>query len=163
MSTLILGLGNPILRDDGVGYHVAASLQSKIRHSDVTITKSSASGLSLLEALTGFDRAIIIDAIQTKSGKTGQIYRLNIDDFDAAHPVTIPHNVSLISTLRLGNVLAMDIPRDIIIYAVEVKDTRTFNENCTPEVESVIPVCVRKIIEELNYPEIAEDLCLNSN
>lgn len=75
-KTLVLGLGNPILSDDGVGLRVAAGLEGRLGEG-VTVIEASLAGLDLLELLSGYDRAIIIDAIQTEGGQPGRIYRLD--------------------------------------------------------------------------------------
>ena len=70
MKTIILGLGNPILSDDGVGNRVALELEDKLaQRQDVTVIETSMSGLSLIDMLAGYDKAIIVDAIQTTEGK----------------------------------------------------------------------------------------------
>lgn len=77
MKTLILGLGNPILSDDGVGLGVAEELEGRLDQQEVTVVETSMAGLSLRDLLIAYDRVIIIDAIQTVGGKAGQIYRLD--------------------------------------------------------------------------------------
>ena len=69
MKTLVLGLGNPILSDDGVGLRVARAVESQLSQQEITVMETSMGGLSLLDLLTGYDRAIIIDAIQTRGGR----------------------------------------------------------------------------------------------
>ena len=158
MKTLVLGLGNPILSDDGVGLHVARTLQSKINQSEITVMESSMSGLSLLELLIGFDRAIIIDAIHTGEGKVAGIYRLDPSVFDATHPAAITHDVSFAAALEFGNRLGLALPQKITIFAIEVGDVSNFSEEFTAEVECAIPVCLEKVIQELNE----ERMCTSS-
>ena len=150
MKTLVLGLGNPILSDDGVGIWVAGALEGRLNQQKVTVMETSMAGLNLLDMLVNFDRAIIIDAIQTVGGKAGQIYRLKPEAFDATRHATTPHDVNFATALELGNRLGLALPQQIIIFAIEVEDVATFNEGCTPEVERAIPVCVEKVIQELN-------------
>lgn len=71
MKTLVLGMGNPILCDDGVGIRVARVLLEKPQLPDVTIEEFSLAGMDLLELLSGYDRAIIIDAIEADGAKPG--------------------------------------------------------------------------------------------
>ena len=71
MKTLVLGLGNPILSDDGVGLRVARELENRLDQQEVTVVETSMAGLDLLDLLAGYDRAIIVDAIQTVGGKVG--------------------------------------------------------------------------------------------
>ena len=149
-KTLILGLGNPILSDDGVGFRVAEELKGRLDEQDVTVLETSMSGLSLLDLLAGYDRSIIVDAIQTAGGKAGQIYRLTPDMFDATQHAASPHDVNFATALGFGKRLGLTLPRDIIIFAVEATDLSTISEECTPEVRRAIPVCVEMIVRELN-------------
>ena len=99
MKTLILGLGNPILSDDGVGVRVAWVLEGRLNEAEVTVMETSMAGLNLLDLLVNFDRAIIIDAIQTVGGKAGQIYRLEPEVFDATRHAATPHDVNFATAL----------------------------------------------------------------
>ena len=149
MKTLVLGLGNPILSDDGVGLRVAEELRAKLDLPDVTVEETSMSGLNLLDILVGYDRAIIVDAIQTKGGKPGQIYRLDSKALDNTQHITSLHDVNFADTLELGSRIGLPLPKQIDIFAIEVADVSTFGEECTPELERAIPVCVETIIQEL--------------
>jgi len=150
MKTLILGMGNPILSDDGVGIHVARALEDRLNQQEITIAEDSLAGLDLLDRLVNFDRAIIIDAIKTEGGKAGRIYRLEPGAFDATRHATTPHDVNFATALELGNKLGLALPQQITIFAIEVEDVNTFSEECTPEVERAIPVCIDMVIRELN-------------
>ena len=150
MKTLVLGLGNPILSDDGVGLRVAGALEGRLDPQEVTVMETSMAGLSLLDLLAGYDRAIIIDAIQSLGGKAGQIYRLDPEALDGTRHAASPHDVNFSAALELGKRLRLALPRQIVIFAIEVADASTFSEECTPEVKRAIPVCVDMIIEELN-------------
>lgn len=148
-KTLVLGLGNPILSDDGVGLKVARELKTKLDRDDVTVEETSMAGLSLLDLLVDYDRAIIIDAIQTVGGKAGQIYRLNSESLDITRHSASLHDVNLATALQLGNRLGWNLPKQIDIFAIEIADTSTFSEECTTKVARAIPVCVEMIIQEL--------------
>ena len=150
MKTLVLGLGNPILSDDGVGIRIAQVLEGRFNQQGITVMETSLAGLSLLDLLAGYDRAIIIDAIQTRDGKVGQIYRLEPEAFDATRHATTPHDVNFATALELGTQLGLALPQQITIFAIEVADVSTFSERCTPEVERVISLCVERVIQELN-------------
>ena len=143
-------MGNPLLSDDGVGLSVAAELKSRLDQSDVTIMETSVAGLSLLDLLVGYDRAIIIDAIQTVGGKAGQIYRLDPKAFDTALHTASSHGIDFTTALEFGKKLGLPIPQEIVILAIEASDVSTFNEECTPEVKQAVPACVEMVLRELN-------------
>jgi hydrogenase maturation protease len=149
MKTLVLGLGNPILSDDGVGIRVAQEVGEKLKDPQVTVAETSGAGLSLLDSIAGYDKVIIIDAIQTREGNTGQIYRIGPEDFSPTKHFSSPHQINLATALELGKMLDLAMPPTITIFAVEAKDITSFSEKCTPEVEKTIPEVVKMVLQEL--------------
>jgi len=150
MKTLVLGLGNPILSDDGVGIKVAQEIGKRPKDPQITVAETSEAGISLLDFVVGYDQVIIIDAIQTKEGKAGQIYRLKPDDFSSAKYFSSPHQINLVTALELGKKINLPMPSKITIFAVEVKDVTNFSEKCTHEVEQAIPKAVKMVLRELS-------------
>jgi hydrogenase maturation protease len=148
-KTLILGLGNPILSDDGVGPAVARELESRLDPQEATVIEASLGGLNLLDLIVGYDRVIIIDAIKTKDGRAGQIYRLDPDALTTTRYTASPHDVNLVTALALGKKLGLAMPSKIDIFAVEVTETELFSEECTPLVAAAIPKCVEMILKEI--------------
>jgi len=119
----------------------------------VTVMESDLAGLSLLDLLQGYHRVIIIDSIQTRDGKVGQVCRLSPEDFAPTRHAVSPHDVNLLTALELGKRLGLEMPQEIVIYAIEVEDVRTFSEKCTPQVERVIPKVVEMVAGELKGGE----------
>jgi len=148
MKTLVLGLGNPILSDDGVGPRIAGELAGRLG-GDITVMEASLAGLNLLDLLTGYDRAIIIDAIQTAGGRQGQTYWLDLEAFPATRHYCSTHDVNFTTALELGKRLGLHLPGRIDILAVEVADTDRFSEELTPQVAQAVPRCVAMIVDEL--------------
>lgn len=149
MKTLILGLGNPLLRDDGVGNRIARVLQKVIHDPEVTVIETNSVGLGLLDFLPGYDRAIIIDAIQTPEGKAGQIRRLSLQDLATPEYPSTTHDIGLATALELGTKLGLALPKEIIILAIEVADVTTFSEDLTPKVKQAIPQVVELVFQEI--------------
>lgn len=149
MKTLVLGLGNPILSDDGVGLRVAEEVKNKLNHTEIAVMKASTGGMDLLDTMAGYEKVVIVDAIQTDGGKVGQVYRLEPGALTATKHTSSPHDTSLAVALQLGRRLGMTLPQQIVIYAVEVADVTTFNEGCTPEVKQVIPAIAAMVLQEL--------------
>ena len=71
MNTLILGIGNTILTDDGIGIKIAQKLKED--NPELEVMETSEVGMALLELLDGYDKAIIIDSIKTEQGKPGEL------------------------------------------------------------------------------------------
>lgn len=150
---LVVGLGNPILGDDGIGWRVAAALQQELAESgecfqDVEIESLALGGLSLMERLVGYERAIIIDAVQTHNGRPGQIYNLalaDLPDLSTGH-TTAAHDTSLQTALRLGREMGADLPDDVTVVGIEAEQVYEFSEELTPAVAAAIPDAVRAVI-----------------
>jgi len=149
MKTLILGLGNPILSDDGAGLRVAKALEDRLNQEEVTVMETSVAGLDFLDLLAGYDRAIIIDAVQTVGGKAGQIYRLEPEAFDTTRHASTPHDVNFATALELGNKLGLALPQKIIIFAIEVENVMEFSDQPTPAVAAVIPQVTEAVLNEI--------------
>ncbi len=143
-------MGNSLLSDDGVGLYVAAELKSRLNQPGITVMETGVAGLSILDLLVGYDKAIIIDAIQTVGGKAGEIYQLDPEAFDSTRRTASPHDVSFTTALELGKRLELALPQQIVIFAIEALNISTFSEECTPEVRQAIPICVEMILQELN-------------
>jgi len=142
-------MGNPLLCDDGVGLRIAAELKERVSRPEVIIMETGIAGLALLDLLIGYDKAIIIDAIQTVDGKAGQIYKLDPQAFDTARRAVSPHDIDFTTAVEFGRKLGLHMPGKIVIFAVETSDVSTFTEECTPEVRKAIPICADMVIDEL--------------
>lgn len=148
MKTMVLGLGNPIFRDDGVGLRVAEELKQKIHDKDITIEIAELAGLDMLEMLSGYERVIIIDAIQT-GGRVGQIHRLTPESLKPTIHTGTPHDVNFSTALEFGERIGVKLPSRIDILAIEIPEAVTFGETLTPEIEKVVPECVSIVLEML--------------
>ncbi len=142
-------MGNPLLCDDGVGLRVVGELKDRVNQPEITIMETGIAGLALLDLLVGYDRAIIIDAIQTVGGKAGQIYRLDPKAFDTTIHTASAHGIDFTTALEFGKKLGLPLPQQIVIFAIEASDVTTFSEECTPEVQKAIPTCDEMVLQEL--------------
>ncbi|MFH1415194.1 MAG: hydrogenase maturation protease [Elusimicrobiota bacterium] len=144
--TLVLGIGNQILSDDSVGIKVAAGLKKAAVPAEVR--ELTATGISLLDEMDGYEKLVIIDSIKTGDNPPGTLIKLSIEDLDYAVNLSTCHNVNLPTAILLGRKLNRKMPGDISIYAVEIMDNNTYSEECTPLVEASIPSVVAQIIKE---------------
>lgn len=154
MSTLVLGLGNPILTDDGVGIHVVRQAAARYQPTSgdaVTFAEASVGGIRLLEVIAGYERLILVDAIRTPGGTAGQCYRLQVDDVRAPLHAGSTHDLSFTGALAFGRGIGMVLPAEanILIVAVEAEDVLTFGETLTPAVAAALPDAVDQVLAAL--------------
>ena len=147
MKTLLLGLGNPILRDDSVGLRVVRELGKKVAGEDVHFEEASLANIDLLESIGSYDRLVIVDSIKTDGGRPGELYQLSLDDLRSTLHLSSPHDINLATAFELGRRLGMHVPSEIRIYAIEIEDNQTFSETCSPSVEGAIPRIVKEITQ----------------
>ena len=112
MKTLILGVGNPTLMDDGVGIKIARKLKEE--NPELEVTETSEVGITLLDLVVGYDRLIIIDSIKTESGKPGELYELELEDLDPTMDFSSSHGVGIATALKLGRRLGYKMPRYVL-------------------------------------------------
>jgi hydrogenase maturation protease len=138
--TLILGLGNPVVSDDGVGVHVVERLRAGTLPPGVELEEAGASGLAILDLVVGYDRLVVVDAIDVgrPAGTVLELDAADLERLSARHMVS-PHDADLLTTLRLGRELGLELPTEVACVAVQVADLETLAEECTPAVAAAIP------------------------
>ena len=146
MKTLILGVGNPILTDDGAGIKIAQKLREE--KPELEVVETSETGIALLDLAVGYDELILIDSIKTKGGKPGDLYKLKLEDLTPTMDFSSSHGIDITTALELGRRLGYKMPQYISIYAVEVSNNLTLGEECTTGVRERIPFIAKQIIEE---------------
>ena len=146
MDTLILGIGNPILTDDGVGIKIAQKLKEE--KARLEVIETSEAGIILLDLIVGYNKLIIIDSIKTEKGKPGDLYKLELEDLKSVKDFSSSHGIGIATAFELGQKLGYSMPKFVSIYAVNIKNNSTFGEGCTEEVKERIPFIARQIIEE---------------
>jgi len=149
VKVLVLGVGNPILSDDGVGIHVARELKKR-SIPGVDVEELAASGLELLDVVRGYDKVVIIDAIQTTKGKPGELYILEEKDFEKSIHGSSPHGINIATALALGRKLVPnEMPKEVVFFAVEAEDLVNVSERLTPNVAKALPGIVEMVRKEL--------------
>lgn len=152
VKTLVLGLGNPILTDDGVGIHIVRAVARRCSsNQSVVFAEASVGGLRLLDVIEGYDRLVLVDAIQTHANQPGTMHRLHPGDLKQSLHSGSTHDLPLAEVLGLARHLGLRIPRDeeISIVAIEVEDVVSLGETCTPAVTRSIPDALRTVMAEL--------------
>jgi hydrogenase maturation protease len=152
MKTIVIGLGNPILGDDGVGWHVVEEVQRQLtllgKEHDLDVDFLSLGGISLMEHLIGYERVILVDAILTE-GELGLITLARLDEIPnySAFHITSAHDTSLQTALQLGKKLGAQLPEDVTIVGISIQRAYDFSEELSPPVQQAIPKAVEFVLD----------------
>jgi hydrogenase maturation protease len=147
---LVIGVGNPILGDDGVGIYIARKLKETIIKNSVDIKELALGGLSLVEEILDYKRVIIVDAI-TEGGKIGQIHMLDLKDLEKTAHLTSLHGIDFSTALELvKKTNKKSLPKEIIFYGNRVSPPDTFNESLSLPVKKTADRCIKIITRALS-------------
>lgn len=144
---LILGVGNLLLSDEGVGVHIARTLMEMDFPSEVRVVEGGTDGFGLMPILLEADRVILVDAVKG-GGPPGSVYRFEIEDCPPFPDIykTSVHQISILEVINLSGLIGSP-PRAIII-GVEPKCLE-MGMNLSPEIEAKIPRVIQLIREEV--------------
>jgi hydrogenase maturation protease len=144
MDIIVLGVGNPVLTDDAVGFRVARFI--KEAKPELTVIETAEAGLTLLELVDGYERVIIIDSVKTGHGQPGTLHQLTLDQINPAWNFCSTHGIDIKMAFELGRKLDYKLPTKLSIYGIEVEDNKNFGEKCTEKVENSIPDIAQEIL-----------------
>jgi hydrogenase maturation protease len=151
--TLLLGMGNPILGDDGVGHELARRLGARLSSTPglAVEPECTVGGLNLLDLVAGFDRLVVIDSIKTEGGRPGDWYRFDGAALRETMNLSNVHDANFATAMELGRRLGMHVPRDdrIHVFAVEVRENLTFGEALAAELADALPELCDEMLAEI--------------
>jgi hydrogenase maturation protease len=161
MKILVIGLGNPILGDDGVGWKVAEAVSGFLNSTPCLLLKDDANnievdcaslgGLSLMERMIGYERVILIDSMETGGNAAGtvRIFPLAALENPRLGHSASTHDTSLLTALQTAQTMGMDVPSRVHVVAIEAKNVYDFSESLSAEVERAIPIAAQKVLQML--------------
>ncbi|MDR5672179.1 Ni,Fe-hydrogenase maturation factor [Halalkaliarchaeum sp. AArc-CO] len=146
----VVGVGNPIMGDDGVGKRVIDELEtsSDERTNGVVLTHAGTTAFFALEAMSGCRKAIVVDAIET-GAEPGTVHRYRYVDgaFAGEVPEMTMHDFSFAEALRAGRD-AYDIPDELLVFGIEPARIEATLE-LSDRIERGVPELVDLVLEEL--------------
>jgi len=153
MKTIVIGLGNPILGDDGVGWKVAEEISGLVlsKSDSIVVDCLSVGGLSLMEHMIGYNRAILVDTLQTGLHPPGTVIQMQLEDLPdqlAGHLVSA-HDANLKTALQLGREMGVELPEQITIVGIEAQHVYDFTEVLSPDVMAAVPQAVQLVSDIL--------------
>ena len=163
MKILIIGLGNPILGDDGVGWVVAQEVKNNLAEEakDIEVDFLALGGLSLMERLVGYQHVILVDSLNTGQRHQGEVINFTLQDMvDLIYGhASAAHDASLKQSLEVGRNLNVPLPSDenVHIVAIEARHVYDFTEELSTEIAAAVPKAVQMVLNLIAKIERAID------
>ena len=147
---IILWMGNKFFGDDVGGSIVAEKLRDILQGQiNINVEETNWGGFRIIDLLSGYDNAIIVDAIKTATNPAGYIHKLNYKDFIHSIRMVSFHDVNFATAIKFAKQLDIPMPKYISIFAIEVEETGEFSDKLTPGVKAAIDNCIQMIMEEI--------------
>jgi len=151
-SVAIIGIGNILCCDEGIGVHVINELRQIDLPSYLDITDCGTSGIAVIEAMDGTQKAIIMDAV-AMDGEPGTIYRYDLNDLlqmgDKLVSFVSFHQFDLLSTFQLADQTTVyKLPPELVIIGIEVKSLED-SWQLSEEVNQVVPAIIELVKQEI--------------
>jgi hydrogenase maturation protease len=146
---VILGVGNLLLSDEGVGVHVANQLMEMDLPAEVSVVEGGTDGFRLIDIITEADRLIVVDAVKG-GGAPGSIYHFDIDEVQDCPSgfKTSVHQIGILEVINLSGLIGKK-PYTTVI-GVEPKSLDMGME-LSPEIKDKIPRMIQLILDELKH------------
>jgi hydrogenase maturation protease len=149
-DTLVVGLGNPILGDDGVGWRVIDELDTR-DHDEASLQQACVGGVSLMEIMVGYRHAIIVDAVIDPDEMPGSVWCRPLGEVETriASHLDSTHDATLPAALEAGRALGAELPSEIDVVGIVIERGDVFGEELSSAVEAAIPVAAAAVEEAL--------------
>ena len=144
METVILGLGNELLGDEGVGVHAVRRLQQEILPGSITVIEV---GTAILDALPHFeqaDRIIVMDAMKS-DGPPGTVYRVPLDQCSGSACIASMHGFDIFRILALAE---RHEPPPVTVFGVEPQSLG-WSMDLSPQVADAMPHLIEAVLDEI--------------
>lgn len=146
-SVLILGVGNILLSDEGVGVRIVDAMKGIELPDNVELFDGGTASVDLLDNLANRDKVIIIDAVKG-GNEPGTLYRFTPDDVTIQRQnLTSLHQVGLLETLTMAEYLGCP-PQEVVIFGIEPKKVG-WGLELSPEVAGMVPRVIELVLSEL--------------
>jgi hydrogenase maturation protease len=151
MKILVLGMGSPILSDDGVGLVLAERLRKRLK--GVEVAANPMVGLGLLEQIIGYDKIFIIDATTSAGGKIGEMKIISETDGQGSLHLFSSHGLNIFDLLELGRRCDCPVPDLTAVYGIEIGNEVAFGTGLTPTLGSRIDDLEEAILRDIQNRE----------
>ncbi|MBU1863588.1 MAG: hydrogenase maturation protease [Candidatus Omnitrophica bacterium] len=153
--TLILGIGNRLRGNDGIGLRVVDMLITQKKWSDdIVIDHTHTSGISLLSYFINYERVFVIDSVQVHNKEIGIFWKMRPHELPHFNfPLRLTHGLGVHTVLDIGKKIGFKNPRDVILFLIGIKQMNDISIQCSEKIDEpllkIIPTVCNSITQEL--------------
>ena len=146
---MVIGVGNLLLRDEGVGIHAVRELPKRTLPPGVEVIDGGVAGIRLLDLFSGAQKLLLIDAAEMGL-EPGAVARFTPEDvrFQSGDLKLSTHDVALPEVLAIARAVNQ-CPSEVIILGIQPKEI-SWGMELTPEVRGAVPKVVELVLEEIS-------------
>jgi hydrogenase maturation protease len=145
---LVLGVGNILLTDEGVGVHVVNRMREMDLPLHVDLLDGGTSGFDLLDDLEGRKKVVVVDTVHGGE-PPGTIYRMTTEDIEDTNKQTVSlHDIDMSDLFKLADLFEIEKP-EVVILGIEPKDMESSSLELTPEIEAKVPRLIELVMKEV--------------
>jgi len=145
---LVMGVGNPLMRDEGAGPRTVEILMNAFDYPDhVEVVDCGTMGYTILDVLRGVEHLIVVDALRADDLEPGDVVRLEPEDFAPSQVMHSLHDVRLPEVLQAAALIGT-APKTVAI-GIQIEEIAEWVVELSEPVEAALPVAVAAVLEEL--------------
>lgn len=157
-NTAIIGLGNELLSDDGIGIKIVKKLQKETAFPACDFICSMNGGFDIVEIISNYSCVYLIDAIKTNKPKPGKVQFFDLINFRETLHLSCIHNISFVTGVRLWEKLGFHMPDLIKICAIQIVEEKLFSNSLSPQLEQnfdkIYSVIKQSLSKSVSYNKI---------
>ena len=146
MKKLFIGLGNPIVGDDGIGIKIVEELTPGVASGVKTLT-GAFPAFTLMEEMIGFEEVYIVDAVFGQP--PGEIIESPLSELSGVALMESVHRTNLYGAIQAGKRLGLTLPEKIQVLGIKIKPVFEFSEAFSPEISRAFPRILEKIRQKI--------------
>jgi len=144
-STMLLGLGNPILGDDGIGCRLAELVGGMLGPMEgLEVLSASVSPVRLVDIISGYHRLLVLDSVTTRKTEPGTLMEVDFTEEGVLPPSS--HHFSVHQIPEIASALALPCPHDIRYFGIEIEPPREYSDRLSPRISRRLPSLAEEII-----------------
>jgi hydrogenase maturation protease len=151
-ESILVGLGNPIMSDDGIGLLVSRRVHRRLTGYDLDL--ACGAGLHVMDSILGYRRAVIIDSMVTGCFPVGSVVRIEPGKGMETRRAGHSHGVGFFEAIEIARACDAALPEEILVYGIEVRDPFTIGETVSDCIMDRLEEIVDFIVSDIRGGEV---------